>query len=914
MAPRSLTVNILPPPKTRSPQLGCITIAVALVVLLLGGRALASTFLDYQWWRELGQVDTWLSMMGYTAGPGAGLTLIAFAAFWIAHARGVKAAGTRLRDHHVYARLTTLALFLIAVIFAAAVEDSWTIVRYFGGSGSAGAQWRDPAFGKPLTFYLFELPLYSMLLRAVLGLCVVGGLIYYLTTRGWGLSASLPRNAREFNIDFSDLKALGGLESRFISTLAGVFLMAWAVRLYLDRYDLLSADHGFMVGVDWVAENVAIPLIWVSIAGSLLAAGLVFVRRWKLAAAVIALFVVTRAVAPRIVSAVYVRPNELAIQKQYIHQHIEATRQAYGLNTRSTERDYEAHLTGRVDVQSNRAMLDNVRLWDWRAFHDTVSQIQPLRPYMYADTDVDRYNIDGQMRQVLLSPRELDLNQLGDARGRWTNPHLVYTHGYGLVLAEASKITASGSPVLFIENAPPVIHTPSLKLTRPELYYSESAHEPVFVRTDQMEFNYPSGADNVKFRYDGKGGFPLASFPLRLAASVVYGDWNIALTGQLGAESRMMIHRRINDRLSTLAGFVHWDSDPYMVLTNEGRPVWLVDGYLTSDAHPYSRPLQTEAMGQFNYIRNSVKAAVDAYDGSVHIYVFDPTDPLVRAYRNLFPQLFTDVDKMPADLRAHARYPETIFRIQAEMYRTYHMRDAESFYNKADQWDIARSMLTQEGQAQTVEPSYLVATLPGESEAEFLLMIPFTPRNKDNLIGLMAARCDGPHLGEVVTLLLSKQETIFGPMQVEAQVNQDQNISKDLTLWNQQGSQVLRGQMQVLPAGGGFLYVQPVYIQAKEARMPQLKKVVVAVGNRLIYTDTYEQALAQLAGMSGGPAPAAPSAPAPPAPVAAPPPAGADAKLTSIRDHLQRYRTLTSQGRWSEAGKELEAIESLVNK
>jgi uncharacterized membrane protein (UPF0182 family) len=900
-----------------------VTLIAAAIVLLIGARTLASTILDYQWWRELGQVDTWLSMMGYSVGPGAALTVIAFAVFWIAHARGLKAAGTSLRDHRVYARLTTLALLLASVIFAAAVEDSWTVVRYFGGAGGSGAEWRDPAFGKPLSFYLFELPFYSMLLRAVLALCVVGGLIYYVTTRAWGLAtASLPRGpGGEFRIELPDLRALGGLESRFISTLAGVFLIAWAVRLYLDRYDLLSSDHGFMVGVDWVAENVTIPLIWVSIAGSLIAAGLVWTRRWKTAGLVIALFIVARAVGPRVVSTVYVRPNELAIQKQYIHQHIEATRQAYGLNTRSTEKDYEAHLTGKVDVQSNRAMLENVRLWDWRAFHDTVSQIQPLRPYMYADTDVDRYIIDGQLRQVLLSARELDLNQLGDARARWTNPHLVYTHGYGLVLAEANQITQSGSPVLFIENAPPVIHTPSLKLTRPELYYSEAPHEPVFVRTDQMEFNYPSGADNVKFRYDGKGGFPISSLPMRLVASVVYGDWNIALTAQLGSESRMMIHRRVNDRLSTLAGFVHWDADPYLVLTNEGRAVWLVDGYLTSDAHPYSRSLQTEAIGQFNYIRNSVKAVVDAYDGSVHLYVFDPADPLVRAYRNLFPQLFTDMDKMPADLRAHTRYPETIFRMQAEIYRTYHMRDAESFYNKADQWDIARSLLTQEGQAQSVEPSYLVATLPGESSAEFLLMIPFTPRNKDNLIGLMAARCDGAHLGEIVVLLLSKQETIFGPIQVEAQINQDQNISKDLTLWNQQGSQVLRGQMQVLPAGGTFLYVQPIYIQAKEARMPQLKKVVLANGNQLIYADTYQQALAQLAGMSGTPAPAAvaaggaaPSPPAPAAATSAVPAAGADTKLNAIRNHLQRYRELTSQGRWSEAGKELEAIDGLVKK
>ena len=794
---------MLPAPSPRSSYAGCVTIIVAVVLLLIGGRTLASWTLDYQWWRELGQVETWLSMMTYSVAPAAGLAVIAFAVFWTAHAWGVRAAHSNLREYPAYSKLITAAMLLAGILFAAIATDSWTVVRFFGGAGSTASEWRDPQFGKPLSFYLFELPFYSMLLRALLGLCFVGGLIYYLTARAWGVRASLPRGGGgEFRFELPSFSSLSGLESRFIAALASVFLLALAVRLFLDRYDLLSADHGFMVGVDWVGANISIPLLWLTTAGSITAAALVWMRRWRWALIVLAVCFLARVAVPRIVSGVYVRPNELAIQKEYIHRHIEATRQAYGLNARVSEKDYAAHMSGAVDVEAHRAMLDNVRLWDWRAFHDTVSQIQPLRPFMYADTDVDRYTIDGQLRQVLLSPRELDLAQLGDARSRWTNPHLVYTHGYGLVLAEANRITPSGSPVLFIENAPPVIHSPSLKLSRPELYYGETMHEPVFVRTDQAEFNYPSGSDNVKFRYDGKGGFPISSFPIRLAAAIVYGDWNVALTGQLGGESRMMIHRRVTDRLAALTGFIHWDSDPYLTLTNEGRAVWLVDGYLTSDAHPYSRSLQMEGVGEFNYIRNSVKASVDAYDGTVTIYVFDPTDPLVRAYRNLFPRLFTDASKMPADLRSHTRYPEMIFRVQAEIYRTFHMRDAESFYNKADQWDLARGSRTQEGAVQAAEPTYLVASLPGATAAEFLLMIPFTPRNKDNLIGLMAARCDGEHLGEIVVMLLSKQETIYGPMQVEAQINQDQNISKDLTLWNQQGSQVLRGQMQVLPAGG----------------------------------------------------------------------------------------------------------------
>jgi uncharacterized protein len=352
------------------------------------------------------------------------------------------------------------------------------------------------------------------------------------------------------------------------------------------------------------------------------------------------------------------------------------------------------------------------------------------------------------------------------------------------------------------------------------------------------------------------------------------------------------------------------------VITDAGRLVWIVDGYTTSAAHPYSRMISLDNGATFNYIRNSVKATIDAYDGTIHMYVFDAADPLIQAYRALFPTLFTPASEMPPDLRAHARSPETLFRVQAEMFRTYHMRDPESYYNRADLWDLATFTTGQGGQPQTVPPSYLIATLPGESEPEFLLTIPFTPHEKQNLIGLMVARCDGPHLGEMVVLDLPKQQIIEGPIQVEALINQDSVISKDLTLWNQQGSQVLRSQILVLPIDKTFLYVAPIYIQASQARMPQLKKIALVVGNTLIYADTYEQALAELEAAQKGQAPPTPSPGAPQVistATAASTPLK-DARIEEIRQHLQRYRDLAGQGKWAEAGKELEAIESLVKK
>ena len=482
------------------------------------------------------------------------------------------------------------------------------------------------------------------------------------------------------------------------------------------------------------------------------------------------------------------------------------------------------------------------------------------------------------------------------------------------MLAEANRITPTGLPELLIRNAPVEVLTPSVKLTRPEMYYGETAHEPVFVRTAQSEFNFPSGSSEVSTRYDGHGGFPMSAAGMRTIAAVSEGDWNILLTNALTPESRMMIRRRVPERLGDLAEFVTWDTDPYLVIADSGRLVWIVDGYLTSESHPYSRDVAMEGVGRFNYIRNSIKATVDAYDGDVHLYVFDPEDPLVRAYQRLFPELFSPASEMPADLRAHARSPEMLFRAQAEVYRTYHMRDPESYYNRADLWDLATFTTGQGGGPQPVTPTYMVATLPGETEPEFLLMVPFTPRNKQNLIGLMVARCDGPHLGELLFLALPKQEVIQGPLQVEALINQDQNISKDLTLWNQQGSQVLRSQILTLPIDQTFLYVAPIYIQASEARMPQLKKVALAMGNTLIYADTYEQALADLEAAQKG-RPAAPvtqtASPAAPAPVTA---TGSDPRIEQIRAHLKRYRDLSAQGKWAEAGKELEAVEAAAGK
>jgi uncharacterized protein len=896
-----------------------ITLVVLLVVILLGARSIASYAIEISWWKELGQLNTWFSMLTYSLVPLVAATLLAFAVLWVAHARALKFAGTSLGEHRVYSRLSALGLLVLGYLISASSVDTWTVVRFAGSRGlpAAATAWHDAVFGKPLSFYLFDLPFYLLLRSYILALVIFSILVYWIAARGWQLRYRFPQMREAGEFDPSMLRLEGGLESKFLRGAGVVLLLAIAMRFFLARYGMVYNDHGtFLVGVDYVDLNFGIPLQWLVIFACLAAAVLVWMRRWLLAACM-ALSLVVEFAVPLAVDALYVRPNEISLQRPFIDTHIHATRSAYGLEQHVREEEFKVKPVDTLNVAANKATLDNVRLWDWRAFHDTITQIQALRPYyVFQGADVDRYTIDGQLRQVLLSPRELDLSQLPAARANWINPAFIYTHGYGLVMAPASEITPDGLPVLLISDAPPIIKTKSLQLTRPELYYGEVTHEPVFVDTAQEEFNYPSGEKNVSARYSGKGGFPISSFPMRLAAAVSEAEPNILLTDYLTANSRMMIHRRVADRLQELAGFLQWDTDPYLVITDSGRLMWMCDGYTTSDAHPYSRPVDVPNMGRINYLRNAVKATVDAYDGETHLYIFAPDDPIIAAYQRLFPDLFLPASQMPPDLRAHARYPETLFAVQAEIYRTYHMLDPQSFYNKEDLWDLARHTSSQgQSGAEPVSPSYVVATLPGQDKAEFLLLTPFTPRNKDNLIGLMVARCDGDKLGDMVVLQLSKQELIFGPMQIAARINQEQTISKDLTLWNQQGSQVLRGQTLVLPVGDNFLYVDPIYIQATEARMPQLKKVVLAVGNRLIYADTYDQALMQLSGgaqeLVQQATAAAPTAPAAAGSKAASAPQG-DPRLQRVREHLQRYRELTAQGHLSEAGKELEAIEAEV--
>lgn len=893
----------------RAAKIGLAGIAFVLFALLIGARWAASLLIEYSWWQEVGQVRTWIDLYAYGTLPIAVGTIIGWIALLVAHSRGVHFAGGRVKDYPLYSRLSSVALLFVAFIVASANIDGWTVIRFAGSRGMSDAGYHDPIFNQSAAFYLFDLPFWSDFRGYIFGLVIVTILVYWLTARGWQLRFALPSMPKG-EIDLTILHLPGGLESMFLRFATAFLLVALASRYYLGRFEMVWNQHRFMTGVDYTDAHFGLPLHWVMIGALLIAAVLVTLRRWAIAGAIAGVGLVLLVVVPPLAGSLFVKPNEISLERPYIQAHIEATRAAWGLSDHVKETAVHTNPNATVDIAKNAALLDNVRLWDWRPFHDTVTQMQALRPYYaFHDTDIDRYVLDGQYRQVLLSPRELDITQLPGSQSSWINPNFIYTHGYGLVLAEVSKLTPEGQPVYLVQDMPPVVTPKSLKVERPELYYGELQHEPVFVETAQQEFNYPQGSENALSKYAGKGGFPASSFVTRLAAAMHFGDWNIVLTNYLTDKSRMMIHRRVRERLETMAPYLTWDADPYLVITPEGRLVWMVDGYTTSESHPFSR--LSSSFGGVNYIRNAVKATVDAYDGTTHLYVFDKADPIIAAYRTLFPELYEDSSKMPEELRAHTRYPEDMFKAQSEIYRVYHMKNPQAFYNNEDIWDLSRYS-SGSGEPRPVSPTYVFAELPGESKPEFLLMTTFTPLSKENLIGVMLARCDGPHLGEIVVLEMSKQELILGPMQINARINQDQNISKDLTLWNQQGSQVLQGQTLVLPVGDTFVYMSPLYLQATQARMPQLKKVVLAVGNRLIYTDTYEEALAILGG-SGQPKPAAKSD-VPGAAAPAVPTVSLDPRIEAARRHFQKYRDLASQGKWAEAGKELDALQAEINK
>jgi uncharacterized membrane protein (UPF0182 family) len=644
------------------------------------------------------------------------------------------------------------------------------------------------------------------------------------------------------------------ISSRGRAHLLGLLALALGLKaadFHLDRYELLYTPRGGLVGAGYADVHATLPALGLLSALAALCglAAVVQAFRRGMRPVVAGLAVLVLAwlggtwIYPAALQRLRVAPNALVIESPYVAHQIRATRLAFGLD-RIEEQDFPAHETlGAADLARNAPTLKNVRLWDHQPLLATFAQLQEIRTYYrFVDVDNDRYELDGDLRQVMLSVRELSYQNLPrdpqgrDADRQWINEHLQYTHGYGVVVGPVNHITPEGLPELLVKDIPPV-STGALRITRPEIYYGELSTEYVLVGTRSQEIDYPAGDENVYTTYRGRGGVPVGGVLRRLLLSLRFGTYRILLSNELGPDSRVLFRRRVADRVRRIVPFIRLDDDPYPVIRADGTLAWLIDGYTTSERFPYAERVP----GWGSYARNSVKAVVDAYHGTVSLYLADPADPIALAYAAAFPGTLQPLQAMPADLRAHLRYPPGLFATQARLYATYHMQDPRVFYNKEDLWAIP--VLRDGGREQELQPYYTIMRLPGQPREEFVLLVPFTPLRRDNMIAWLAARSDGPHYGRLAALLFPKQRLVYGPRQIAARIDQDPVISQQLSLWNQHGSTVIRGSLLAIPVESSLLYVEPLYLAAAKGSIPELKRVLVAYGNQIAMEPTLDGAL-----------------------------------------------------------------------
>ncbi|MEI9969009.1 MAG: UPF0182 family protein [Terracidiphilus sp.] len=850
--------------KTQRPRLAVYLFLAIVILIFVGGRAAISYWVDLLWFRSLGFATVFWKSFGLEWGTFAvfaALTfVILFGAFLVlrrSHAADLPDTHTIFLAGRPVELPVAKFLHIIAVIGALvisiatgfAMEAQWpTLALYWYAPHTATIA--DPIFNRPLGFYLFTLPAWQMmagwLLTLAVFVCVLS--VLFLIAAGGGRALG---------------GRLGGANSlpwRGVSIAVGFLLFALAIREYVGRFDLLFEEHTIFDGVTYTDAHITlIGMLFITVAlalGAVIAivSGAIRPRaRWLFAAVAPAVvcFVVT-GVAGWYVDTFIVKPNQLDKERPYIANNIAGTRQAYGLDG-FAQQEFPAETTvAAVDPEHNQPTLENIRLWDVSALQDTLRQVQEIRTYYdFPGIDIDRYKINGSLRQVMLAVRELNVEKLPESSRNWINDKLIYTHGYGITMNPVNGFSSEGLPVLYLSNMPVQSAVPGLSVTRPEIYFGELTDSDVYVKTHQQEFNYPQGQSNNLSSYEGTGGIEMGGFLRRALLAFDRGDLTkVPFSDDITADSRLLMRRNVVARISTLAPFLTFDHDPYIVVGADGRLSWIIDGYTSSASYPYSAP-STLGNDSVNYIRNSVKAVVDAYDGTVTFYVFDNKDPILAAWRGIFPGLFKDESDMPAWLRAHVRYPESLLSIQADQYALYHMTDPEVFYNREDQWSVATQTGSNQGDqsAQEMQPNFVLMTLPGESGGlEFVEILPFTPTNRNNLIGWIAARSDGANYGKAVVFDFPKTRLVDGPQQIEARIDQNAQLSGQLTLWNQQGSHVIRGSLLVIPCGKALLYAEPIYLQAQQSPMPELRLVVLALQDRLAYGPTFEAALSSLFG------------------------------------------------------------------
>jgi uncharacterized membrane protein (UPF0182 family) len=918
------------PPHSQGRRGLMFLLVAAIAIVFFGSRTALSYYVNNLWFHSLGYGDVFLKTLGLQWAVFAVFGLATFGLLfgWFLglrracrddfpadHVVFVQGRPVKLPVDSAMRLIALVAAILIAGLTGAGMMSEWPTFALWLSAPAASGQ-ADPVFQLPLNFYLFTLPVWRLVSGWLLSIAVLASFtaVFFLLVTGSTRALSRKRSGvnlapwRGFSLAFACL------------------LLTLSARVYLGRYEHLFDSHTVFSGVTYTDAHVTLVGLAV-IAAALIAGAIVAATNLVTQPSVRRLVV---AVVPAIVCFLgvnlagwyvvnfVVKPNELVRERPYIENNITLTRTAYGLD-QVAQREFPAETSVlAADPDHNQATLRDIRLWDWHALQDTLRQLQEIRTYYdFPDIDIDRYEIDGSLRQVMLAARELNVDKLPESSRNWINDKLIYTHGYGITMNSVNGFSAEGLPTLMLSNMPIQSTVTSIQVKQPDIYFGQLTNTDVYVKTRQQEFDYPQGESNSLTSYQGKGGIELGGFLRRCLIAFDRGDLTkIPFSDDITSESRLLMRRSIQERVSTLAPFLTFDRDPYIIVGDDGRLVWMLDAFTTSNSYPYSSHYMLGDQ-PINYLRNSVKVVVDAYDGTTSFYVFDQSDPILAAWRRVFPSLFQDASAMPATLRKHVRYPELLLKTQAQVYGLYHMTDPNVFYNREDLWTIATEVgLSNSGdqQTQAMEPNFVLMKLPGESSTEFVEILPFTPANRNNLIGWIAGRSDGEHYGTSIVYDFPKTRLVDGPQQIESRIDQNAQLSGQLTLWNQQGSHVRRGTLLVIPCGKALLYAEPIYLQAERSPMPELRLVVLALQDKLAYGPTYEAALSTLFGGEASSLTAEVGATVQPTPgssattAKAAPAASTNPLIRGAAQDLADYQRLTAEGKLGEAGQKLEQL------
>jgi uncharacterized protein len=891
---------------TRSRRVPVIGAFFFLVVVL---PAAVTFYTDWLWFGETGYQDVFLRKLTAQGMLGGAAAAVAFGlllfnlrvamrtvsprALVLQTREGPISIAVDRRRLQPVGTIVAAAVAILVGLFAASQWQEWLLFRHAQPFGDV-----DPVLGKDIGFYVLRLPFLNALQGYLLAVVVLAGL---LAGAVYAISGAV----------YFDMKG-GGRSAqpakRHLAALAAALLLVLAFGAYLDVPRLLTTPAGIIHGAANVDVAVRIPALRALMVTALIGAGLALYQTvaaswWPIMSAAALYIVVTMAgsAGAALMQRLIIAPNEQVRETPFIEHNIKATRKAFALDrVDGREVSGDALLT-RDDIDANAATLGNVPLWDHEPLLQTFAQIQEIRTYYdFVSVHNDRYQINGQYRQIMLSARELNSDSLPNRN--WINERLTFTHGYGVTLGPVNQVTPEGLPVLFIKDLPPQSSV-DLKIDEPSIYYGQLSNDHVFVKTGAREFQYPKGDDNVYTAYEGNGGVAMTSLFRRLLFSIRFRSMRLLLSEDITNESRVMFHRRVSERVKRIVPFLDYDPAPYLLISN-GRLFWMHDGYTTSGRYPYSTP----AVNGINYIRNAVKATVDAYHGTVSFYLIDEKDPIALTLQRIFPTLFRPLDAMPEDMRTRLRYPQGMFALQAAMYATYHMTNPAVFYNKEDMWEIPT--IGTQTQPQMMQPYYTMMRLPGEQAPEFMQMLPFTPARKDNLASWMVARSDGENYGRMLVFQFPKQKVVFGPRQIVARINQDQVISPQITLWNQQGSEVLQGTLLAIPIEESLIYIRPLYLRAAGGRIPELKRVIVAHQNQIVMDDTLDKALDRLFPSEEGQAPRPPARTAGGGDVDA---EASDALALRAREHYQRAIEAQRTGNWALYGEEIRRLGEVLD-